>query len=168
MASVCTACQRLKESLSWAARKARSPSRRLAVSLTGAEKPRLSESTGRSGRPVKTKVSLGFVSVTTPRASVSPPASVTGRSRPSGPRKPIASGMTIGSLTGWPGVGGTICVISSVQVPAPASWFACTTISGVPAWLYQRMNWVKSRPEASAKQATNSSTVAARPSWRAK
>ena len=43
VASVCTACQRLNGSASCAARKRRSSADRLATSLIGAEKPRLSE-----------------------------------------------------------------------------------------------------------------------------
>ena len=48
VASVCTACQRLNGSESCAARKRRSSPDRLATSLIGAEKPRLSDSTGGS------------------------------------------------------------------------------------------------------------------------
>ena len=41
-----------------------------------------------------------------------PSASASGRSRPSRPTSPIASGITIGSLLGWPGVAGTVCATS--------------------------------------------------------
>src|SRR6476620_3452886 len=45
---VCSACQRLNGSASWAARKARSLAARSVMSLIGAEKPRLIEMTGSS------------------------------------------------------------------------------------------------------------------------
>ena len=48
----------------------------------------------------------------TPRDS-GRPSSVSGRSAPALPTRPIASGITIGSLLGWSGVGGIVCVTSS-------------------------------------------------------
>ena len=78
------------------------------MSLIGAENPRLSESTGGSPISPNTNVSAGLVSVSTPRSIARPSLSFSGRSRPSRPTRPIASGITIGSLLGWPGVGGTV------------------------------------------------------------
>ena len=47
------------------------------------------------------------------RASSGRPSSVSGRSAPSLPTRPKASGITIGCLLGWSGVGGIVCVMSS-------------------------------------------------------
>ena len=83
-------------------------------SLIGAEKPRLSDSTGGS-RDVLEHEGLGALASasSTPRSTVPPADELSGRSRPSRPTRPIASGITIGSLLGWPGVGGTVCATSS-------------------------------------------------------
>ena len=83
------------------------------MSLIGAENPRLSEGTGVSSMFSKTKLCAALSSTSTPRSTFPPPASESGRSRPSQPTRPIASGMTIGSLLGWPGVGGTVWAISN-------------------------------------------------------
>ncbi len=113
LASDWIACQRLNGSESCAARNFRSSPDTFDVSLIGAEKPRLSDSTGRSATPVNSKTCAACVSVRTPRTTGRPSSSDNDMSRPSAPTRPIASGMTIGSFTGWPGVGGTVCAISS-------------------------------------------------------
>ncbi len=41
--------------------------------------------------------------------------------------------MAIGSLTGCPGVGGTVCVRRTVAVRAAASWSTAAATRGVPA-----------------------------------
>ena len=112
IASVCTACQRLNGSASWAARKRRSSASIGSDNLIGAEKPRLIEGIGRSATSLKTKVWLGSFSSITPRDS-GRPSSVSGRSAPALPTRPMASGITIGCLFGWFGVGGMDCVMSS-------------------------------------------------------
>ena len=79
------------------------------ATLTGAAKPRLTESTGRCATPPSVKLCSALVSVSTPRTTARPSSSDSDMSRPSAPTSPIASGITIGSFTGWPGVGGTVC-----------------------------------------------------------
>jgi hypothetical protein len=46
------------------------------------------------------------------RLSASPSSRV-GSSAPSGASRPIASGIGIGDFSGWPGVGGSFCAMSS-------------------------------------------------------
>ena len=113
IASVCADCQRLNGSLSWRTRNSRSSSVRLAVSLIGAEKPRMSEGTGRAGTSRNTNTwwrAVDLDHAVVPAAALRAPAA--GRA-PSGPTRPSLSGMIAGCLTGWPGVGGTICANSS-------------------------------------------------------
>ena len=109
MASVCAACQRLNGSASVLSRKSRSASERSMLSLTGAEKPRSSEGTGRLETPWKTIVWLSSVSwITSP--STRPPAERSkARSSPLAPTRPKRTGMCCGCLLGWPGVGGHDC-----------------------------------------------------------
>ena len=61
------------------------------------------------------------------------PLSRTGISRPSASSNATGKGMSIGSLAGWPGVGGVVC--STVMTSWPASAFHCveTATRGVPA-----------------------------------
>ena len=76
--------------------------------ITGAEKPRSRDGTGSAASPVKRQVWLSLRRWS--RRVVSParvsPSRRRGRSRPSGPISPSATGMCSGSLSAWPGVGG--------------------------------------------------------------
>ena len=84
VASVCSACQRLNGSPSCAARNRKSSAERLATSLIGAENPRLSEGTGGSLDIVEHEGFGRPASRPGRRArSCRPPASLSGRSRPS-------------------------------------------------------------------------------------
>ena len=134
-------------------------------SLIGAEKPRLIDSTGRSAMPVKSNAVRRLVEHQHAVLDRRRPAH-SGRSRPSLPTRPMPSGITIGCLSGWPGVGGTRLRAFERVGLARRIVAAATVTCGVPAWLYQRMNCVRSRPLASAKHWMNCSTVAASPSWR--
>ena len=74
------------------------------------------DGTGFAGTCVKTKRSSGSLTDSTrsvPVAAASP-SSWSGSSLPSGPIRPIASGMWSGSLSGWPGVGGVDCFTVTV------------------------------------------------------
>ena len=62
--------------------------------------------------------------------------------------------------------GASLLPLSVTQLALALS--AAARSSGVPAWAYQRRNWSRSRPEASAIAATKSSQVTAWPSWRSK
>ena len=109
VASVCTACQRLKGSLSCAARRRRSSASDWRSSLIGAEKPRLIESTGRSATPVNMTLAAGSLSTSTPRSiGRRRQASAAGRGRPCR-RGRCASGITIGSLRRLAGRRREIC-----------------------------------------------------------
>ena len=81
----------------------------------------MSESTGRSGTAVNSNVCDGSVRVSTPRTTGRPSSNDNDVSRPSEPISPTASGITIGSFTGCPGVGGAFWVSSSRYVCAVAS-----------------------------------------------
>jgi len=92
------ACQRAKRSLSWRAMCARSPGDWLKCRATGAEKPRLRDTTGRAPMPEKTKVWLRSVRCRTSPLT-SPPATEAGcNSAPFSPISANLSGMCIGSL----------------------------------------------------------------------
>jgi hypothetical protein len=97
-------------------RKARRSSLSAMSRITGAEKPRSSEGTGSAARPVKVQLREASLSSSTRVVSPGPasPASTSGRSAPSGPIRPTATGMCSGSLSGWPAVGGVCC--ESVRV----------------------------------------------------
>ena len=84
VASVCTACQRLNGSVSRAARKRRSSADWSAMIFTGAEKPRLSETTGGAATSANVTLCAGSVSTTTPRSTGLPSARLSGSSLPSG------------------------------------------------------------------------------------
>ncbi len=77
-------------------------------SRTGAEKPRSSDGTGGAG-DIDEAEGLRSPRAASARASrvgaASSPASRVASSVPSGPISPMATGMTSGSLVGWPGVG---------------------------------------------------------------
>lgn len=76
--------------------------------LPGAEKPRSTDGTGSAERPVKVQLREASLSSRTRVVSPGPasPSSTRGRSAPSGPSRPTATGMCSGSLSGWPAVGG--------------------------------------------------------------
>ena len=135
---------------------------------TGAEKPRNSEGVAQPSKPSNTTRACAVSKAITSPAMLAPSISrtFTGASRPSGATNPSRIGITSGSLSGWPGVGGVACVNSTAKLRAAGSYSPRTVTVGVPAWEYQRMKCVRSRPEASAKQAMKFSTVAAVPSQR--
>mmetsp|Transcript_7183 Transcript_7183/g.25650 ORF Transcript_7183/g.25650 Transcript_7183/m.25650 type:complete len:364 (-) Transcript_7183:1494-2585(-) len=176
MPSFCDASQRLTASESCAIIRMRSSRVSCAcTTLTGAEKSRKSEATGRAATPVNTNVCSASVSDSTrvvspaPAASAASPSRRSGRSAPdSGSMRPRRTGMWNGSLVGCPGVGGHDWRIVSEKVPAAASCADVTSTSGVPACEYHRSNCVRSMPEASAMAARNSSQLTASPSWRSK
>ncbi len=128
--------------------------------MTGAEKPRLIESTGRSVTVSK----LICSSVSASRTICSGPIGFA----VSAPNSLSFNGSTIGALSGWSGVGSMRCDSFSTARPPPGSWLNDAVTRGVPAWLYQRRNWVRATPPASSMQATKSSQVAAVPSKRSK
>mmetsp|Transcript_972 Transcript_972/g.2606 ORF Transcript_972/g.2606 Transcript_972/m.2606 type:complete len:238 (+) Transcript_972:899-1612(+) len=134
------------------------------VSLTGAEKPRSTDSVGGSVTPVNTNCWLSFsrrsTMVVGPDESV-PPTSVSGMSFPSAPSRPTASGMRHGSLTVWPGDGGLLCFAFSVSVWLAALYSASTLTRGVPAMLYHGFMASRSASLASAMAARKSSQVTA-------
>ena len=71
-------------------------------------------------------------------------------------------------LVGLPGCGR--CVLPDVKRVGmrPRIVGSRTRSTGVPAWLYQRRNCVRSTPDASCMACTKSSHVTAMPSWRVK
>ena len=92
--------QRLNGSVSCASRKARSSFVVARSRITGAENPRRIEGTGRAPSPSKRNdCSASVISSTV----------VGTTSSPLGFSRPTAMGMTRGSLTSWPGVGGVSC-----------------------------------------------------------
>ncbi|MNR06788.1 hypothetical protein D3C85_1228780 [compost metagenome] len=148
--------------------------------MTGAEKSRSSEGRGAlspRGSPVKRKVCSACVKSSTrvvPRWVASParsPSRCSGRSAPSAPIRPTANGMWNGCFSGvsarvsMPTLGQRWVSVSA-SVPAAPSHAVFTLTTGVPAWLYQSPNWVRSRPLASAIAARKSSQATAWPSWR--
>ena len=136
--------------------------------FTGAEKPRLIDSTGREGMPSNCTVWLRAVRCSTSPLARPPEIAVGSASLPSDSTRPKRRGMCMTSLFGWPGVGGTDCSKVAVKRWATGSQSVETVTTGVPAWRYQRENWPRSAPFASSKQAMKSSIVAAWPSWRSK
>jgi hypothetical protein len=82
------------------------------VTLMGAEKPRLSDSTGRSGTPVNSKVCARLRQRQTPRTTGRPSSSDSDMSRPSPPTSRCERDHHR-LLDRLPGVGGTVCVSSS-------------------------------------------------------
>ena len=162
------ASQRLKGSGSLAARKASSSGVRAASRMIGAAKPRLSESTGFSGRfpnthCVRSAESSNMRVPATGASSSS--ASCTGISSPFEERKATGKGMRKGRLADWPGVAGVDCVAVRVRRWFTSSQAVRTVTRGVPACEYQSENCERSRPEASAIASRNASHVTARPSF---
>ena len=90
-----------------------SPGRRWASTMTGAEKPRLIDSNGASVTPANSIVAVFSRGRLAARPRVPPPLSA--------PNKAVRSGIGIGCLCGWPGVGGMVCVRCRIAVRAPAS-----------------------------------------------
>src|SRR3954470_12745086 len=79
--------------------------------MTGAEKPRASDGTGRAGTSVKTNRCSDFVTESTCvvvrlARSALPSPTVHDASVPSGATRPTANGMWNGAFSGCPGVGG--------------------------------------------------------------
>ena len=87
---------------------------------------------------------------------------------PSRSTRPTASGITKGCFAPWPAVGGQDCFTRSVKVFLRASYSPRHSTTGVPACEYQRANWSRFTPFASAMAARKSSHVTAWPSWRLK
>mmetsp|Transcript_10929 Transcript_10929/g.33936 ORF Transcript_10929/g.33936 Transcript_10929/m.33936 type:complete len:238 (-) Transcript_10929:996-1709(-) len=167
--TVCSASQRLNESESCAARNTKSSGPAPVSSVTGAEKPRLSDNTGSSSTPSNTIVCSASASRSTP--SVLPLNCESGRSAwLSRPTKPTRSGIRKGSFSaaGCLGVSPIDCLSVSVYVLAAASYTPEASTLGVPDCEYQRPNCSKSSPLASAMAARKSSQVAPVPSWRSK
>lgn len=71
------------------------------------------------------------------------------------------SGISTGTLSGWPFVGGVTWCVLMVYVFLAASYEVETVRVGVPAWLYQRPTPDRSSPLASAMAARKSSHVTA-------
>ena len=149
------ASQRLNGSVSCASKNARSVATTCRFSTTGAEKPRKIEAVGRAARPVKSKDCSAWVSSSTVVGTTSSPL---------GFSNPTATGITFGSLSGCPGVGGLSWRSVRRKVPLFSNQSSVTDTRGVPAWPYQRLNWVRSRPVASSNTRSQSSIVAACPS----
>ena len=104
VASVCSACQRLNGSRSCAARNRRSSARQVGDELDRRRKSAVERGHRRLADIARTRRSpRAWSSVRTPRSIAGRRRASSGRSRPSRPTRPIASGMTIGSLLGWPG-----------------------------------------------------------------
>ena len=138
--------------------------------LTGAEKSRSSDGTGATGRLTKTKVCSAAVTCRVregPRGSV-----LTGQLQrqvlPSGPSRPTAAGSGKAACRSAPGCPGRTAG-HAAGTPRPTRHKRrAISSSGVPAWLYQRRNWPRSTPLASAIAARKSSVVTAWPSCRSK
>ena len=94
------------------------------------------------------------------------PLSSSGSARPWSSSSDSLTGIISGCLSLCPGVGGVSWRRVSWYSPSANRSEAVT--SGVPAWLYQRLNWLRSRPDTSSMQATKSSQVTAWPSKRSK
>jgi hypothetical protein len=79
--------------------------------LTGAEKLRSTDGTGRAATSAKRNTcrSLPQTKTRVPSVAASSPSRRVGISSPFGPSNPIATGIGIGAFSGWPGVGGTRC-----------------------------------------------------------
>mmetsp|Transcript_19754 Transcript_19754/g.50558 ORF Transcript_19754/g.50558 Transcript_19754/m.50558 type:complete len:231 (+) Transcript_19754:371-1063(+) len=165
-ARFCSASQRLKSSVSAATSSSWSAGLRSLDSTTGAEKPRSSEGTGRSGMPSKVNVCSASVRLST--VSVSPALFSASSAFDSEPMRPSLMGIRKGCFSGWPGVAGQLCLQVSWSVCASASYAVEMSTRGVPACEYQRSNWVRSMSFASAIAARKSSQVTAPPSWRSK
>ena len=172
----CTVCgsHLLKASVSWAIRKVRSlsvwPS---TVMVTGALKLRSSDGTGCADTPDSTNVLVSSSASSTallssPCLANLPSWTVNGSSAPSGPSRPIQMGMSTGTLSGWPLVGGVTWRVVMVHVWADASYPVITVNCGVPAWLYHRLRAERSALLALAMASRKSSHVTAQPSWRLK
>ena len=133
--------------------------------MTGAEKPRSSEATGAASSASKVQDCCAESSTSTR----SEPATGV----PSACSRPIATGITKGHLSVWPGVAGVCCDSVSVQLRVSASKRPAAFRRGVPACAYQRLK-ASSRVAsalsglASAMACAKSSQVTAWPSWRAK
>ena len=91
------------------------------VRLTGAEKLRSSEGTGREGTSRKRKVCSRSVTSSKPSVRGAPPSSFKGSSSPLAPSRPSLTGMCSGSFLVWPGVGGTTWLTESRAVLACGS-----------------------------------------------
>ena len=91
-----------------------------------------------------------------------------GKSIPSAPTKPTATGICMGFLSVCPGVSGISCDNVRVKIFAFSSYFVLASTFGVPAWEYQSLNCSKSISEASAIHCAQSSIVTACPSKRSK
>src|SRR5690606_24234152 len=68
------------------------------------------------------------------------PCNCRGRAAPSCPSKPISTGITKGSFSGWSAVAAQLCESVSVYVHAVGSYWPLALTKGVPDWLYQRLN----------------------------
>ena len=120
VSSVLKACQREKESLSCLARKNWSSAFCCTESVIGAEKPRLSDTEGRSETPEKRTVCRRLRIWMMPPSTVAPSTAAQPTGLPPAPIRPKASGICISRLRLSDGVGGTDCSISSVNVFAAA------------------------------------------------
>mmetsp|Transcript_10930 Transcript_10930/g.37164 ORF Transcript_10930/g.37164 Transcript_10930/m.37164 type:complete len:242 (+) Transcript_10930:895-1620(+) len=157
--SFCEASHRLKGSVSWAMRNARSSSGWGRSRCTGAEKPRSTEGTTASRMPGKSKVWEASRSSSTLVGASSLPVARE--------RRPTATGMCSGGAP-LGAVEPGFCVSVRRKTPASRSWLVSATTVGVPGCLYHSSNCARSAPLASAMAARKSSQVTAWPSWRSK
>ena len=99
--------------------------------ITGAEKPRRTESTGGLVRPGASS-NVKSCSACESSSSVVPTSSA-----PVSPSsKPASTGIRNGRFTGCPGVGGQLCARLSVAFPEAASYFSSDLTVGVPDCRY--------------------------------
>ena len=139
----CPASHLLNGSPSWASRKARSAAGASRSRITGAEKPRRSDGTGRDGSSqLNALPRLG--------RAPAPPRPASRRRRRSArrpPGSPAAPSPAAPASAASP-ARGRAC---SARPPSPRS----TVTRGVPACAYQRLNCARSRPEASSNTAAS-------------
>ena len=147
-ASVCSACQRLNCRCRACSSVERSSSVEIVVDVAPAPKSRAAPTApGGARRRAKVSVRLGASSANTPAASSSRASRRRRRAagrRASASTRPSATGIVIGSFSGCPGVGAERLRELDAEGLRRLVVGACAIVSsGVPAWVYQRLNVVE-------------------------